>query len=761
MKTATRAYKSQMKKLLRNHSYVGVAFGNVDVTAGKDGDWQGSQTSTSRIETLDYNHVYPFSDATLEMNRWTLDGRSVISADGNYGFIGNTLSDSDGNVSYEMERSFSRTHAISGITITFDGVNGEFPTEFGVDFYEGNDVTHIDVFPTSSTIPVSYASDSVTGVVINFAEMLPYRRPRVQTTIWGVGYSYENADLLSLGQTNDVDPLSRRLPSEKFTFTIHDYEHKFDPENPQGVYATINKGAPISVSYGYELDDGTVEWLQADNYVLENKPTFRNSQVTFNGSGLLSTMTGLYYRGVLGTKSFYDMAVDVLEDADLTPTPSGEDPWDIDVSLQTMYTDAPMPIQTHAQCLQMIAHACNCRLFTDDQNIIHIEPFGVTPAGVFSGAFSDNGHAWISSWDSVDYGSESGTTYVTLELNRWVLGTPQSIADENPAPNGYVSMNMSGEDLSLADTTWSKRFDVIHDIPSLVITFDDFLDEYPGEMSVAYYDRDGALIGTMTVEPDDVTYTISTNYEDCSYFIVTMSRMRIPYRRARVTRAAYFETDFSLTLDSVIQDTLSTTKLDRLRNMTVAVYSYLPGTAVTEYSPSVDINSMSGTTTPAYRASKLYETETTETSLHAEFQTATDITITVEGGSVLSSEVFAQAVDLTLSSGSKKILIEGVPVNEGSVVYTYNFNSSGEDDIEENKLITNKTMADAHAAHVGAYLELRNTYDASYRGNPEVETGDIISLQTAYDNVVYGLVLTDEISFDGTLNGKMKVKGLV
>ena len=126
-----------------------------------------------------------------------------------------------------------------------------------------------------------------------------------------------------------------------------------------------------------------------------------------------------------------------------------------------------------------------------------------------------------------------------------------------------------------------------------------------------------------------------------------------------------------------------------------------------------------------------------------------------------ASEVYAQAADLELTSGSKTVTIEGIPVNEGSVVYTYNFNSSGEDDVEENKLITNKTMADTHAQHIGEYLNMRNTYDASYRGNPEVETGDVISVQTAYENVVYGLVLVDGIDFNGSLSGKLKIKGLV
>ena len=390
----------------------------------------------------------------------------------------------------------------------------------------------------------------------------------------------------------------------------------------------------------------------------------------------------------------------------------------------------------------MIAHACNCRLFTDDDNIIHIEPFGVTPLGIFSGTLSDNNHAWISTWENVDFGTPSDTTYATLEPNRWLLDGYQIIADELSVPSkGYVSSKVSNASGTLGSTIITKRFDIIHDIPNIAFTFDGVLGEYPKTIAVNYYAEDDTLIGTKTVTPDAPEIAITSDYEDCSYLTVTISKTYIPYRRARITKIAYFETDYSLTLDLVKQDTMSTTRLDKLHDVYVSQYSY---------TPSQDS-----------QRSKLYEITTSETLIHAEYQMATDITITVDGGSVVASEVYAQAADIELTSGTKTVVVEGIPVNEGSVVYTYNFNSSGEDDIEENKLITNKDMADAHAQHIGDYLNMRNTYDASYRGNPEVETGDIISVQTAFNNVVYGMVLVDSIDFNGALSGKLKIKGLI
>lgn len=158
----------------------------------------------------------------------------------------------------------------------------------------------------------------------------------------------------------------------------------------------------------------------------------------------------------------------------------------------------------------------------------------------------------------------------------------------------------------------------------------------------------------------------------------------------------------------------------------------------------------------------LYEETTTETELHVEFSgLAQDIQINVSGGTLVSSNIYARAADLVLSSGTKTVTITGRTLQENSVVVSYPVALTGEVDKEENPLITNDSMCLALANHVKNYLQMRNTYDADYRGNPEMEVGDIIGLQTRYTNEMDALILVDEISFNGSLSGKMKVKGLI
>lgn len=749
MKSVSNAYKASMKAMLRNRSYVRITFGNVDTTAATDGEWESNgAASISEFETVDYAYQYGDTYVSLELNRWALDGKSLLVPTGEDvqdGFISSLMSDAEGNFTTPpvITREFSLKHIFPGLTLTFDTRQQEWPLEVTADFYlNGAVVDTQTVSITSVQTTISTTATEVDKVTITFDRCLPYRRPRLENVLYGLNVQFLNKDIVSTQQKHDVDPLSRRLPTETMQFTILDYEHKYDPDNPAGIYAYVDKNSPIEIQFGYELPDGSVEWLKPDNYVLNAKPSAQNNQATFNGTGLIGSLTGTFYKSKLGSKSLYNMAEEVLLDAGLTLTEQGTNPWEIDETLKDMFTTAALPIDTHMNCLQLIAHAACCRLYTDDDNIIHIRPFGVTVIGIYNGVWADNGHVWFSEWDTIDKGNTAENTYVTFELNRWTLGGDSQIIlpDSNAGQRGYISEAMTGADGSFTNPpVFTKTFDVPHDLPVLAIRFDTVLNEFPGAVQVKYY-HDDTLLDTQTAAIDSVEVYVSSNLAiECTKIEVTMIG-NLPYRRGRVTKVYYRETDFTLDFTSIGENSQKISKIDELKSVSVARYSY----------------------TASNDTSTLYEGTTTETELHVEFSgLAQDVQISVSGGTLVSSNIYARAADLVLSSGTKTVTITGKTLTENSVVVSYPVAQSGEIDKEENPLITNDTMCQALADHVKSYLQMRNTYEASYRGNPEMEVGDIIGLQTLYTDEMDALILVDEITFDGSLSGKMTVKGLI
>lgn len=249
------------------------------------------------------------------------------------------------------------------------------------------------------------------------------------------------------------------------------------------------------------------------------------------------------------------------------------------------------------------------------------------------------------------------------------------------------------------------------------------------------------MIDTQTVtDIDEVETFITSDLALQINKVVITVLSTAPYRRVRVGRMYYRTSDFFLDFTTITERTQVVTKIDQLKSVSVAQYSYIV----------------------AEEAITLYHEQTQEETLHVEFaQPAQDVSISVEGGEVISSEIYGMAVDMVLSAGMKTVTISGVPLTESTVVINTPVNASGEVDVEENPLITNEAMRLALTEHVIKYLTMRSTYDVDYRGNPEVEVGDIIGMQTRYTDDMPVLVLTDEISFSGGLRGNIKAKGLI
>lgn len=232
----------------------------------------------SEFETVDYPYQYGSPYAVLELNRWALDGKALIlptSGTVQDGFASNHMSDAEGAFSTPavITRQFSTPHTFPGLTLTFDTRYQEWPLQITARFYLSNALVDTQVVPvTGVEVVINTRAAQVDKVTITFDMALPYRRPRLEEVLYGLNKQFVNKDIISTQQKHDVDPLSRRLPTETMEFTIIDYEHNYDPDNPAGIYAYVDKNSPIEIQFGYELPDGSVEWIKSDKYVLNGKP---------------------------------------------------------------------------------------------------------------------------------------------------------------------------------------------------------------------------------------------------------------------------------------------------------------------------------------------------------------------------------------------------------------------------------------------------------------------------------------------------------
>lgn len=196
----------------------------------------------------------------------------------------------------------------------------------------------------------------------------PFRRRSHMRIRWqynGTIYGWQDADIVTATITQEVDPLARKLPTESLTFGVIDRDGEFDPSNPQGKWEQMDEGVQLLVEFGFDKADGTTEWLSSDTYYLDGHPTYTRNIATFWASSILAKLKkSTYYKSYMVDATLANLAGAVLLDAGLSSSS-----YEIDADLSGIQCGAAFPLKSHAEILQMIAHAAGCALYSRGNKI--------------------------------------------------------------------------------------------------------------------------------------------------------------------------------------------------------------------------------------------------------------------------------------------------------------------------------------------------------------------------------------------------------
>lgn len=390
MQEVSQAWLDNQNQTIVSESYVEVSIDIADPDAIVDASSVANgeeyiSDATTLVNNLD-KHVQPY--ATLEQNLWLLDGsRRMIPETDPYedGYVGNVLCDSDGYFTEAIPLvtiSFTKVHQnlVPGITITWDAVLGnEFASDFIVAAYNGDSVvaeTTIENNDTAKTIVemdiIDY--DRITISILRWS--LPEHRARIQEIFLGINKIYGKNSLFSYSHTQTADPISSVLPKAEISFSIDNRDNAYNPNNPNSLTKYLMERQEVRSRYGYKLGSG-VEWIDGGKFHLSEWDAEQNGiSASFKARDLLEYMSSTYYEGVYEPNgiSLYDLAVRILVKADLPLNSDGTLKWHVDESLKDIYTTAPLPIDTLANCLQLIANAAGCALYQDRRGVLRMEP---------------------------------------------------------------------------------------------------------------------------------------------------------------------------------------------------------------------------------------------------------------------------------------------------------------------------------------------------------------------------------------------------
>lgn len=445
----------QLKKPKRNLGFLKVKFNIVDPETNPDLS-SNSEEIFSDLDNIKETTIPQTKNyATLEKNFWLLNDSQPIygSEELEQTYVSSYMSDK--NCLFSDKACITLTSSVYlttlGLTMVFDSIDKNYAKKLKVKAYRDSTMIMDKDYTLSSYSDRLIFADNEELVRWNKIEIyfiessLPYRRIRVNQLLFGIMETYTDENLISAESKEKTTMINSELPTHTFKFTIDNMNKLFNPDNPQGWYRYILQQQPISYEWGYQLDDGTIEWILGGKMLLTGSVEVGENQVSFSTTSLINYLTKVYKKGVYNSsgRSLYDLAVDVLEDSNIDSSQ-----YNLWSGLKSIKTDAPLPKLEARQLLQIIATTGNCILFTNRENVINIQPFNyaLNPDGM-----------------SYDFITSNPVVKVQSELHNTIIYINHYSKEDN------VSELFKNESLEIAGTkTIEIEYDLATDISATI-----------------------------------------------------------------------------------------------------------------------------------------------------------------------------------------------------------------------------------------------------------------------------------------------------
>lgn len=714
---------ANQKGILVGESQIELSMKVTDPDASEDVSASvNSEQSFSQIEDVVGGVDYTIAPhTTLELNFWLLDGsRTIMSSDddGTNRFVSYAPSMADKTFENHpiISLGFTEVHEnlVKGVTVVWGKYWNEYAEEFIVTAYNGEDIVATErITENTSVTSVVYMDiigyDRITIEVVKWC--LPYHRARIEEIIIGITQVFTKSDLMSYSHNQSVNPLSTELPNISIDFSVSNINNDYNPHNPDGMSQYLMERQEVSVRYGYKID-GSYEWIDGGKvYLSEWDAPQDGNTADFKARDLLAFMTDTYYGGMYRPEgvSLYDLALEVLTDANLPTHTDGSVRWEIDESLKDIYTVAPLPIDTHANCLQLIANAGGCAIHPDRSGKIKMKAIPLKP------------------FDMVDF-----PEYKSV---RWADGVPsvmtRKLACLQP---GTYEMTISGT-LTQKNSNFAQG-----DQCGVVLTYKDGHNE--DLRSIPWYTTDS--VGTTKVGSRRFTITHSeyeTGFD--KIYIYGCGRTGVGATGLADINSITIKlisTDYAIDYNnSYSKSTISLSP--PLKNVSSGWYQYAVKTEKEElYRGKVAVSGTQEVIIP-YSGS------------------ATSIDADVLNGTMVEATAYTNACKLTVTGdGEVEIVVKGYPITSTKTEITIPNGINGDTMTVDNPLITSIDRATVVGEIVKDYYKHRMSLSSSWRTDPRLDALDYVTNENDYNKP--NVLMTDVVfgyngAFKGSGEGKV------
>ena len=563
MQITSEAYKSEQKKQLRNEQFVNVYLGVVSKEAQANAEIDGDFTAYSSPQEIFTNVPFEAYYATCEENFSRVDGSMYFMPrdPSYYGlYQGAVTQDAIDSVRF----TFGDYHRlnIKGLTIDF----GDFyPTSFTI-------TNGTDSYDYTNSSPGQWKCEDE-FLETDYLEIIPHtmiggqQKLRILSIMFGVGFTFDNYNLISTSYKAEVAHLSDALPTKTFSFTIDNLSRQFSADNPHSFVAFLQEQQEVDFEYGRRLDDDSIEIIPGGKLNLKTWSS-NDTQAKFSAVGNLDYVTTTYYKGRYYENgiSLYDLAEEVFHDAGITK-------YSIDDYLKKVITHNPLPVENHKNLLQLIANAARCVLYEDRTGIVSLQTSFMPELT----SITDNGHTEYSDVEGVLEKFVVHSSYATTEqdftyVDGHQLFIPRSATGFRNV--GYISSAVSDNSGNFSvNPTITIEWEAGYTFFDLTLTFADVC---PDEFIVHSYNS-GSLVDSVIVSTVSMETIVNEDFYDIDKIIIEFTKTS-PNQRIHLDKILFGDiTDYTLDYSDMSAFPVAT-RTDHIKNVNVIYSEFTYGT---------------------------------------------------------------------------------------------------------------------------------------------------------------------------------------
>lgn len=739
MQKVTQEYKQSMDMIPRNQSYMVATIGVINQVAQKDSavvvEHGAEYSYLSNFTRLLNNYDVELEYATMEQDWFRADGSMVFPPRAdvpdylyNNGVISKDLL---GTICLR----FGAAYDIRGLTINW-GRN------YPVDFTVSNGTKTVEC---TGNIQSYWTTDDIFDgteyLVITPTRMVNGQgRLRIYKILMGIGVSFENKKILKATKTEYISPVTEELSTVDFSLQIENYNRMFDVENKASAIHYLEVGQKVTVRYGYDVRDGKTVWMDGCVTYLSDWEA-DDTMMSFNSKDKIDDLSDIYYRGLYRPEgiTLYDLALDVLTDAGLDERAYG-----LDEYLRKVIVYNPLPCVSHKECLQIIANAGRCRLYQDRKGIIRIQAAFVT---VISPERMIVQSADAVSWSNLP-SVVNGVTkyeYATMSLNHWRAdGTMHFL----PRTGQYLAAGFASAEVADAVGNFQSnpKFTIILEAAMVYYSLRLNFSSNPGQGLTIYTYFGGELQERYAV-PGPFGSENLIEHEFPPFDTITFEFTKgQPNSRIFVGSVVFGDvTDYNMGY-RVMTKTPKGIQKEKVSRVDVVRNIYGETDEVKNiFQETVDVT--------GYGSYTFYFTEAS----YDISATADGNPITITGGSN-----YYVTVDVSGLTGEHEFVVDGKAYVVTSKLYSKPINTIGTVKEWNNPLISEESLAQLQADWLGNYYANDIEYDIAYRGEPRLDTGDIVFLENKYVDGLQIQLYEHKLNFNGgALSGTVKARRAV